>query len=168
MQRKSGLSLPAPQVMQIQPYSEITGVCIAKIPANTHNREGGLLKPSLFFSFFPPSKQAELNALLVNQALKWHVGRAVAPCAALQQECYACILTFNYLKVNDCYLAWHTCQQFTLVLLKYLLCYSIKNESTEAKNENIPYHTTPLLPVACQLHKDLFTKRCQILIVFLG
>lgn len=84
----------------------------------------------------------------------------MVPYAALQQECYACILTFNYLKVNDCYLAWHTCQQFTLVLLKYLLCYSIKNESTEAKNENLVYHVVPLLPVACQLHKDLFTKRC--------
>lgn len=157
MQRKSGLSVPAPQVMQTQPYSGIAGVCVAKIPANTNNRKGGLLKTSFFFF---SSKWAELNALLVNQALKWHVGRAVAPCAALQQECYACILTFNYLKVNDCYLAWHTCQQFTLVLLKYLLCYSIKNESTEAKNENIPYHMTLLLPVACQLHKDLFTKRC--------
>lgn len=77
--------------------------------------------------------------------------------SAQKQECYACILTFNYLKVNDCYLAWHTCQQFTLVLLKYLLCYSIKNESTEAKNENLPYHMVPLLPVACQrfIHKEM-------------
>lgn len=125
-----------------------------------HKQQKGWVIKNLLFFFFSSSKWAELNALLVNQALKWHVGRVVAPCAALQQECYACILTFNYLKVNDCYLAWHTCQQFTLVLLKYLLCYSIKNESTEAKNENIPYHMTPLLPVACQLHKDLFTKRC--------
>lgn len=154
MQRKSGLSLSAPQVMQIQPHPEIAGVCVAKIPAIIHNRESWFLKHFLF------AKWAELNVLLVNQALKWHVGRAMVPYAALQQECYACILTFNYLKVNDCYLAWHTCQQFTLVLLKYLLCYSIKNESTEAKNENLLYHVGPLLPVACQLHKDLFTKRC--------
>lgn len=129
-------------------------VCVAKIPA----QRGWVIKKLLFCLCIFSSKRAELNALLVNQTLKWHVGRV--PCAALQQECYACILTFNYLKVNDCYLAWHTCQQFTLVLLKYLLCYSIKNESTEAKNENIPYHMTPLLPVACQLHKDFFTKRC--------
>lgn len=158
MQRKSGLSLSAPQVMQIQPYPEIVGVCVAKIPAIIHNREGCCFKILLFSPF--GFKWAELNVFLVNQALKWHVGKVVVLYAALQQEYYACILTFNYLKVNDCYLAWHTCQQFTLVLLKYLLCYSIKNESTEAKNENLPYHMVPLLPVACQLHTDLSTKRC--------
>lgn len=141
------------QVMQIQPYTEIAGICVAKIPETTRNRVGCLKKKHFFFS-----KMSWTKRFILNQAPKWHVGKVVVLCSAQKQECYACILTFNYLKVNDCYLAWHTCQQFTLVLLKYLLCYSIKNECTEAKNENLQYHM--VLPVACQVHKDLFTKRC--------